>query len=236
MIQPLLPNKPRGVPRIDGRLVLNGISTSFAQAHPGSMFLSAKACRRQYSIATAPRGLTQCRDFTYETGESVQTNGTSSFNPSRREAINAITSHFSGMQYRPRQLNLIRQPEIESRLNQEQGTTRSTAMPINCQTAYLRESRSGSLPQHSLHQMHRLFAYSVLFVTSPDILCGVLAINHNGRRQTIMWAQVLSKVSVQCDRPSFRKNDNSTFKVFRTPAAKVRYCPVEAYRKIGRNA
>ncbi len=33
VIQPLLPNKPRGVPRVDGRLVLNGI---FYQLRSGS--------------------------------------------------------------------------------------------------------------------------------------------------------------------------------------------------------
>lgn len=34
-IQPLLPNKSRGVPRVDDRKVLNGISTFFDPAHPG---------------------------------------------------------------------------------------------------------------------------------------------------------------------------------------------------------
>lgn len=38
VIQPLLPNKPRGVPRVDDRRVINGILWRSGQARPGQTF------------------------------------------------------------------------------------------------------------------------------------------------------------------------------------------------------
>jgi len=40
-IKPMLPNKPRGVPRVNDRRVLNGIFWSSDQEHPGVI------CRRR---------------------------------------------------------------------------------------------------------------------------------------------------------------------------------------------
>jgi transposase len=42
VIEPLLPNKPRGVPRVDDRRVLNGIG-GFARVRPGRTFRRATA-------------------------------------------------------------------------------------------------------------------------------------------------------------------------------------------------
>ena len=41
VIRPMLPNKPRGIPRVDDRRILNGISGSCVQEHRagGSMTL-----------------------------------------------------------------------------------------------------------------------------------------------------------------------------------------------------
>ena len=41
VIQPLLPNKPRGVPRVDDQRVLNGIFWRLRTAHRGPTFRSA---------------------------------------------------------------------------------------------------------------------------------------------------------------------------------------------------
>jgi len=41
VIQPLLPNKPRGVPRVDDRRVLNGSSGACARARHGRIFQPA---------------------------------------------------------------------------------------------------------------------------------------------------------------------------------------------------
>jgi putative transposase len=41
VIEPLLPNKPRGVPRVDDRRVLNGIFGGFARARRGPIFQPA---------------------------------------------------------------------------------------------------------------------------------------------------------------------------------------------------
>ncbi len=46
VIQPLLPNKPRGVPRVDDRRVLNGISGGCERARPGRTFQIAMARTR----------------------------------------------------------------------------------------------------------------------------------------------------------------------------------------------
>jgi hypothetical protein len=35
VIRPMLPNKPRGIPRVDDRRILNGISGSCVQEHHG---------------------------------------------------------------------------------------------------------------------------------------------------------------------------------------------------------
>ena len=47
VIKPMLPNKPRGIPRVDDRRILNGIFWSCAQARHGAI------CRR----ATVPTRL-----------------------------------------------------------------------------------------------------------------------------------------------------------------------------------
>ena len=41
VIPPLLPNKPRGVPRVDDRRVLNGIFWRLRTGRPGRTFRSA---------------------------------------------------------------------------------------------------------------------------------------------------------------------------------------------------
>ncbi len=41
IIAPLLPNKPRGVPRVDDRRVLNGIFWRFRTGAPGRTFPTA---------------------------------------------------------------------------------------------------------------------------------------------------------------------------------------------------
>jgi len=41
VIAPLLPNKPRGVPRVDDRRVLNGFSGGCGPVRPGPIFRSA---------------------------------------------------------------------------------------------------------------------------------------------------------------------------------------------------
>ena len=50
VIQPLLPNKPRGVPRVDDRRVLNGILWRFRTGSPWAPSASSTGCR-----ASSPR-------------------------------------------------------------------------------------------------------------------------------------------------------------------------------------
>jgi len=52
VIQPLLPNKPRGVPRVDDRRVLNGIFWRYGPARRGPTSRSATARTRRASIAS----------------------------------------------------------------------------------------------------------------------------------------------------------------------------------------
>ena len=51
VIQPLLPNKPRGVPRVDDRRVLNGIFWACGQERPG--LTSQRVTVRTRSALTA---------------------------------------------------------------------------------------------------------------------------------------------------------------------------------------
>ena len=52
IIAPLLPNKPRGVARVDDRRVLNGILWRSARDHPGLKFPSATARRQPATTAS----------------------------------------------------------------------------------------------------------------------------------------------------------------------------------------
>ena len=53
IIQPLLPNKPRGVPRVDDRRVLNGIFHHLCVlAHPGLICQSVMDLEPLFSIAS----------------------------------------------------------------------------------------------------------------------------------------------------------------------------------------
>ena len=52
IIEPLLPNKPRGVPRVDDRKVLNGIYWRLAPAHLGLRSLSATVHRPHATTAS----------------------------------------------------------------------------------------------------------------------------------------------------------------------------------------
>ena len=56
IIAPLLPDKPRGAPRVDDRRVLNGIFWRLRAAHPGLTFLSATARRRSATIVLSAGG------------------------------------------------------------------------------------------------------------------------------------------------------------------------------------
>ena len=58
VIEPLLPNKPRGVPRVDDRRVLNGIFWVLAQARPGATCRSVMA---PTPLATTAFGAGQSR-------------------------------------------------------------------------------------------------------------------------------------------------------------------------------
>lgn len=49
LIEPLLPNKPRGVPRVDDRRVLNGIFWVLRSGAPGATFPSAMAREPPYN-------------------------------------------------------------------------------------------------------------------------------------------------------------------------------------------
>ena len=51
-IQPFLPDKPRGVPRVTDRRVLNGIFGSCAPAHHGVIFLATLALIRLTTTAS----------------------------------------------------------------------------------------------------------------------------------------------------------------------------------------
>jgi len=46
VIEPMLPNKPRGVPRVNDRRVLNGVFWSCDREHPGVI------CRKLWSVHT----------------------------------------------------------------------------------------------------------------------------------------------------------------------------------------
>ena len=56
IIAPLLPNKPRGVLRVDDRRVLNAFSGSCGQARHGPMFRSAMARRPRSTTASTAGG------------------------------------------------------------------------------------------------------------------------------------------------------------------------------------
>src|SRR5579871_3694885 len=61
IIAPLLPNKPRGVPRADDRKVLNGIYWRCARVRPGPTFPSRTIARlpaKDSNVARAARGAT----------------------------------------------------------------------------------------------------------------------------------------------------------------------------------
>ena len=51
-IKPHLPNKPRGVARVDDRRVLNGISGSCVRGRSGQTCRSATGLRRRSTIAS----------------------------------------------------------------------------------------------------------------------------------------------------------------------------------------
>jgi hypothetical protein len=52
IIEPLLPNKPRGVPRVDNRRALNGIYRRMRTGSPGPIFRSATPTPRQPRLGT----------------------------------------------------------------------------------------------------------------------------------------------------------------------------------------
>jgi len=60
VIEPLLPNKPRGVPRVDDRRVLNGIFWALRSVDRGATCRSAMA--HAPPVTTASRGRPQPRD------------------------------------------------------------------------------------------------------------------------------------------------------------------------------
>jgi len=51
-IKPFLPNKPRGVPRVNDRRVLNGIFGSSVLEHPGAIYRSTLARTPPATIAS----------------------------------------------------------------------------------------------------------------------------------------------------------------------------------------
>lgn len=55
-IKPHLPNKPRGVPCVDDRRVLNRIFGCYARARPGATCRSASARARRSTIASTDGG------------------------------------------------------------------------------------------------------------------------------------------------------------------------------------
>lgn len=53
IIEPLLPNKPRGVPRVDDRRVLNGILWRFRPVRLGQRFRNAMGRQRPATIGSS---------------------------------------------------------------------------------------------------------------------------------------------------------------------------------------
>ena len=56
VIQPLLPNKPRGKPRVDDRRVLNGIFWICGLVRRGLICLSVMGLRRRFTTASTDGG------------------------------------------------------------------------------------------------------------------------------------------------------------------------------------
>jgi len=52
VIKPMLPNRPRGIPRVDDRRIINGIFLSCAQAQHGAICQTATVPRRLATIAS----------------------------------------------------------------------------------------------------------------------------------------------------------------------------------------
>jgi len=60
VIKPVLPNKPRGVPRVEDRRVLNGIFWVLMSVHLGPIFRDAMARRQRPTIASLAGGRPVC--------------------------------------------------------------------------------------------------------------------------------------------------------------------------------
>ena len=60
LIEPLLPNKPKGVPRVDDRRVLNGIFWVLRSGASGATFPSAMAREPPVTTASCPGGRPAC--------------------------------------------------------------------------------------------------------------------------------------------------------------------------------
>ena len=56
VIKPMLPNKPRGIPRVDDRRILNGIFWVLRQAHHGAICQTATVPLRLATIASFAGG------------------------------------------------------------------------------------------------------------------------------------------------------------------------------------
>jgi len=56
IISPMLPNKPRGVPRVDDRRILNGIFWVYDQVHYGAICRRATVLIRPATIASSAGG------------------------------------------------------------------------------------------------------------------------------------------------------------------------------------
>ncbi len=56
VIKPMLPNKPRGIPRVDDRRILNGSSGCCAQAHRGAICQIAMVLLRPATTASFAGG------------------------------------------------------------------------------------------------------------------------------------------------------------------------------------
>jgi transposase len=67
IIAPLLPDKPRGVPRVNDRRVLNGIFWRLRSGSPWADIPSATARRRPATIALSAGGSSECG-----TGSSIR--------------------------------------------------------------------------------------------------------------------------------------------------------------------
>ena len=52
VIRPMLPNKPRGIPRVDDRRILNGIFGCCVQAHHGAICRTAMVPLQLATIAS----------------------------------------------------------------------------------------------------------------------------------------------------------------------------------------